>query len=315
MNICVYGIGGIGGSVGGVLCRNLREEGPHKVHFIARGDHLEAIRRNGLLLKLPDNKIEVCHPGGAFSSIFEAPVPDVVFLCVKSYDLPLVSEELCRISNPDLKVIPLLNGFDIYDQIRKIYRSGYVFPSCIYIGGLRTGNGECHFYFPGPIIYGADPMYKDYTPTDLVSTLDSALDKSLLNATWVKDSYPAIWQKYMFNVAVNLMNAYTGKVLGELMVDPSWKQMTREILHETVEIVKKSGAPVSPDAEDVTWGIIEKAPYSTMSAYAVDVEKGSKRNEGEIFGKAIIELGRKTGMKTGKIEFVYGEIEKRLKTK
>ncbi|NLP02630.1 MAG: hypothetical protein GX089_09065 [Fibrobacter sp.] len=313
MNICVFGIGGVGGSVGGMLCGKLHEREDYRVHFIARGNHRKAILENGLELKLPDQRVICCRPSGVYPSLREAPVPDAVLLCVKAYDLPLVTEELSDIGNPDMMVIPVMNGFDIYQRVRKNLKTGLVFPSCIYIGGRKTGDGECNFYFSGPLVYGADPMRKDHRPEKLITLLDEIIDKTYLDVKWVEDPYPAIWQKYMFNVAVNLMNAYTGKTLGEIMADAALKQMTRDILHETVEVIKRTpDAPVFPDAEGRIWEIIEKAPASTKSAYAVDIENHSRRNEGEIFGRAIIELGRKAGAETRRIEEVFGEIETRL---
>ena len=43
MNIVVYGCGGVGGYFGARL-----QDAGHKVHFIARGNHLSAILKNGL---------------------------------------------------------------------------------------------------------------------------------------------------------------------------------------------------------------------------------------------------------------------------
>ena len=85
--------------------------------------------------------------------------------------------------------------------------------------------------------------------------------------------------------------------------------MTKSILNETAEIIKKIGAPVQPDVEGMVWGLIEKLPCGTKSSYAVDIENNSMRNEGEIFGTAIIELGKKLNVKTNTIEMVFNEIE------
>ena len=43
MKIAIFGAGGVGGYLGGLLAR-----AGHEVSFIARGEHLMAIRKNGL---------------------------------------------------------------------------------------------------------------------------------------------------------------------------------------------------------------------------------------------------------------------------
>jgi 2-dehydropantoate 2-reductase len=162
------------------------------------------------------------------------------------------------------------------------------------------------------LFYGPDPQHINFTPSLIISLLNRAFDSAYLQITWQNNPYPAIWQKYLFNVAVNLMNAFSGKVLGEILRDDSLRKMTRTILNEAAEVVKKTGAPVSPDIENEVWGIIEKLPCNTKSSYAVDIENGSIRNEGELFGTTIINLGKKVNISTNTIEMVFNAIEKKL---
>lgn len=51
MIIAVMGAGGIGGNLGGLLAR-----GANDVSLIVRGAHLEAIRQNGLRVKMPQDE-------------------------------------------------------------------------------------------------------------------------------------------------------------------------------------------------------------------------------------------------------------------
>jgi 2-dehydropantoate 2-reductase len=53
MRIAVLGIGGIGGYYGGKLALAYAGSGRHEIIFIARGDHLSAIRKTGLRLITP----------------------------------------------------------------------------------------------------------------------------------------------------------------------------------------------------------------------------------------------------------------------
>ena len=313
MNICIYGIGGIGGTIGGLLCNFADTQNDVNIHFVARGKHLDEIRKNGLQLQLSDNRILICIPKGIDADITKIPQPDVIFICVKSYDLHEAINEISRITNQDTIIIPLLNGFDIYERIRSKLENGLVLPACIYLGGRKIENGKCALFGPpGMLFFGADPRQINYTPSNLISLLTDAFDNSYLEIKWQQNPYPAIWQKYMFNVAVNLMNAYSGKVLGDILNDDTLRKMTISILNETTEIIKKIGAPVSPDVESIVWGLIEKLPCNTKSSYAVDIENNSMRNEGEIFGTAIIALGKKVDVKTTTIEMVFNEIEQKL---
>ena len=50
MRIAIIGIGGVGGYFGGKLAREYATSGKHEIIFIARGEHLKAIQKNGLQL-------------------------------------------------------------------------------------------------------------------------------------------------------------------------------------------------------------------------------------------------------------------------
>jgi 2-dehydropantoate 2-reductase len=229
--------------------------------------------------------------------------------------LPEVVDEISKIATHDTIIIPLLNGFNIYDRIRSKIETGLVLPACIYLGGRKLSDGKCALSAStGMIYYGADPRQSEYMPTDLDTILSDAFDH-YINITWQKDPYPAIWQKYMFNVAVNLTNAYSGKTLGDILADTVLRQMMKNILKETTDVVLRSGAPVPQDVESRIWDLIEKLPCNTKSSYTVDIDNDKARNEGDIFGTAIIELGKSVNVKTDTIEHVFGEIQKGLQSR
>jgi len=122
LNIGVVGVGGVGGYFGGKLCRLIAARGM-KVHFVARGQHLECIRREGLSVRTEAEGEWTCWPTTVTDSIEELPQLDVCLLCVKSYDLPNAIVQLRRRVSDSTTILPLLNGIDIYDRIRAILRT------------------------------------------------------------------------------------------------------------------------------------------------------------------------------------------------
>jgi 2-dehydropantoate 2-reductase len=312
-NICIYGIGGIGGSVGGLFCNNLTKLPGIQVSFIARGNHLNTIQENGLNLRLPNNEVINCRPFKATSSIEQISPPDLILLAVKAYDLLNAAQEISKVMKPDTIVIPLLNGFDIYERLREIIKIGYIFPTSVIFGGRKLNDGECFLYMPGPVFYGTDPLQKEYVPNVLIQQLTIAFKNSPVKFNWVQNPYPIIWQKYMANVAMNLVGAYSGKVYGEIFKDASLKQLVINILKETAEIIKKKNIPLPPTIVENVLDAVLKFPFSTKSSYAVDIETKALNNEGEIFGTAIINLGKKMNVKTQTIEFIFNEIQQNNK--
>src|SRR5690242_1563290 len=107
--IAVMGAGAVGGYFGALLARS----GQH-VAFIARGAHLEAIRRHGLSLAGPRGDFTVSVPASA--AIAEIGAVDVVLFCVKQYH----TEQAARLIEPlvaqGAMCVCLMNGVDGQDR-------------------------------------------------------------------------------------------------------------------------------------------------------------------------------------------------------
>ena len=114
MKILVYGAGGVGGYFGARLA-----ESGNKVSFIARGEHMRAIKESGLQLESINGNITV-YPELVTNDINEVGTPDLVLLGVKSWQLPEVASELKKIISKDTIVLPLQNGADIYEKLTEI---------------------------------------------------------------------------------------------------------------------------------------------------------------------------------------------------
>jgi 2-dehydropantoate 2-reductase len=81
MNIAVVGTGGVGGYFGARLAA-----GGSAVTFVARGQHLEAIQRNGLSIQSSrgDLRLENVH---AVDSVQKIETVDLILIAVKLWDM------------------------------------------------------------------------------------------------------------------------------------------------------------------------------------------------------------------------------------
>ena len=82
MRFVIFGAGAIGGAVGARLA-----EGGFEVALIARGAHLDAIRRDGLVFETPVQRSVLALPAAEDPAELGVGAPgDVVLLCTKSQD-------------------------------------------------------------------------------------------------------------------------------------------------------------------------------------------------------------------------------------
>lgn len=308
-NICIYGVGGVGGYFGGKIAFTTSQlKGKTKnVSFIARGSHLQEIRKNGLILNTSVQNGLICKPDIATDDIDEIPAPDVCLICVKSYDLEGVVKTLKRKIKNQTVIIPLLNGVDIYERIRSVINNGIILPSCVYVGthrekpGVVTQKGG-----DGIILSGFDPQFTDYNPDELTHFFH----EREITFECHDDPYKPIWEKYIFIASFGLVTAYAKKTLGEVLSDQVLKELVRKIMGEIISITERKGIKLPEDTANKS---IEKAynfPFETKTSYQRDIEIKGQLNEGDIFGRTIIRIGKALGVPTPVTQSMYNEIQK-----
>ncbi|HUV09157.1 MAG TPA: 2-dehydropantoate 2-reductase [Spirochaetia bacterium] len=311
--VLVAGIGGVGGYFGGLLASHYRADeaaavptAPVEIDFIARGAHLQAIRSKGLVLNTAEQSGLVCRPGRATDAIEQLEAPDLCLVCVKGYDLDEVSRRVAAAEHT--VIMPLLNGVDIRERIRRHMKTGVVLPACVYVSasidqpGVVTQKGMA-----GVLICGRDPDHPDYDPSPVVKLFEQAG----ISVRHEQDAYPAIWEKYLFVASFGLVTAWADQPFGAVLEDAELRGLVGGIMGEIKALATQRGISF---AEGIIEGSLKKAenfPYETKTSYQRDIERGG-RNEGDLFGATIVRLGRELSVPTPVAGRLYGEIESRL---
>ena len=102
------------------------------VTVIARGKHLEAMQKNGLIVDTPHR--------GTFTAAVRAmteeeytEIPDVIFVCVKGYSLDSVVPFLQKHADKHTIILPILNIYGTGSALQKEIPNSLVLDGCIYI--------------------------------------------------------------------------------------------------------------------------------------------------------------------------------------
>ena len=132
----IAGTGGVGGSIAAFLSLSGKD-----VTCIARGEHLAAIRKNGLQLH-SDLKGEHSLKVASFTAEEFQGKADVIFVCVKGYSVDSITELIKRASHDRTVVIPILNVYGTGPRIQRLVPGVTVLDGCIYIVGFVSGRGE-----------------------------------------------------------------------------------------------------------------------------------------------------------------------------
>ncbi len=305
MNIAVIGVGGVGGYFGGKLTSLLRSGRGLRVYFIARGAHLEAIKAHGLLLDTDEGQT-VCRPTRALEDIAELPRVDMCLLGVKGYSLREVLIPLATRIHDGSMILPLLNGIDIYERIRSVIPQGIVFPACVYVGThierpgkVTQRGGSCTIHF------GRDPNNDFVNPR-----VFDMLRRSNIKYSWSEDPYTEIWGKFIFIASFGLVTANSGRSIGEVMRSEELSGQVKNIMTEIHSIAMKKRISLPASILEDSYAKGSAFPFELKTSFQRDYEDRDRPDERDIFGGAIIRMGRELGVDTPATEAVYESIQR-----
>lgn len=307
LSVCLIGVGGVGGYFGGKLAHTFSSNPDSSVNifFVARGKHLEAIKKNGLVLKSPEFGSMTCRPTLATERISDLPEIDIFLIAVKGYDLAGVAVSIRNQIKENTVLIPLLNGADIQERLRNKIKTGIILPACVYISSYVEEPGIIvHIGKPGKIIFGRDQDHPDTIPNEIFKVFE----KSSIDYEWKDDANPAIWEKYIFIASLGLISACYNRTLGEILEEPSLKEEVIGIMNEIYSIVLKKNIRLPDGIVDLSLKKAAMFPRDTQTSLQRDIHQKKGKNELELFGGTIIDLGKKLGIPTPTTKKIYREL-------
>ena len=302
MKIAIVGIGGVGGYFGGKLARKYENSGLHEIIFIARGEHLNAIQKNGLQLLTKEGDY-IARPLLATDNPAQAGFFDLVFFCVKSYSLESSALALKASVNKNTVVIPLLNGVNIAQRLRIVLPDADILQGCVYIssfvdkpGFVRQTEGSCKLTF------GTDDK-----PSNQYQHILDIMIQAKIDARLTDKISQALWTKYILICPLGSLTAATGKTFGGIIEDKKLKNKLREMIKEVKAIADARKIELAEDIVEKTIKLIEGFSYATKTSMLVDRELG-KKMEVDIFTAYVRQAGRELGISTPLHNEIYDQL-------
>lgn len=307
-HICVAGLGGVGGYFGGMIALNItgNYRDRRNVTFIARGSHLEAIKKNGLTLKPWGGDPLKCMPNVATDKVTDLPLINLLIVAVKGYDIEPLMESVKNKITTDTVIIPLLNGVGIDEKIRKVTSKGIVLPSCVYISSKIEEPGTVALMGDiSRIISGPDPEHPEYDSSEIISFFKNMGIKFI----WDENPQVPIWKKYIFIAPAALITAANNVTINSIAKDPGLKKDFYGIMAEIRAIAERKGINLPADAEEGSFKIAENIDENAKTSFQLDLERGKAKTEIDTFGYTIVRMGKETGIPTPVTEKVISAIK------
>lgn len=271
----IAGTGGVGGSIAAFLALAGKD-----VTCIARGEHLAAIRENGLqlhsdlkgeyALRVPAYTAEEYTALVSTSADYKA---DVIFVCVKGYSVDSITELIKSAAHEHTVVIPILNVYGTGPRIQRLVPSVTVLDGCIYIVGFVSGRGEITQM--GKIfrlVYGAHRS--TIVSRETLEAVQRDLQESGIKADISDDIDRDTFVKWSFISAMAVTGAYYDVPMGEVQKPGEVRNTFIGLSQESAALGRKLGIAFKEDIVEYNLKVIDKlAPESTASMQK-DMAKG-----------------------------------------
>jgi 2-dehydropantoate 2-reductase len=305
-HIAVLGLGGVGGYFGFKISQENETSKKYEVSFVARGETYRRVKENGLVLLSPEHPVDHTHPDYIGEHIGNVKDPDLVLICVKEYDLENICQQLKDIINQDTVLLPMMNGADIYERIRKIIPGNIILPTCLYVASHIKEKGVVeHKGKAGKMIVGRDPEHFSADVDWIVDVLrDSKIDFDFKD-----NSLTDIWTKYIFIASFGLVTAKHNSSIGTVCTDENQRAESSEIMKEIKMIADRKRITLDEDIIQKTFEKAATFPFETPTSLQLDVNSGKENNELELLGGAVLNFGKESGIDTPSTYKIYSEIK------
>jgi len=258
MRIAIVGCGAVGSFYGAKLCR-----AGLPVHFLLRSDY-ETVSRNGVQILSLDGDFQA-FPLAARTPECIGPC-DLVVVALKSTANPLLPALLTPLVTPDSWVLTLQNGLGNEEALAALLGPDRILGGLCFVCLNRIAPGVVRHTAHGRLVLGQHLR----PPSDGAQAIARLLRSAGIACDLTPDLAQTHWEKLVWNVPFNGLgvagvagcdNVLQGRVpptlertmslpTDELLDDPHWARLVRELMDEIVTAGRACGFPIDPSLPD-----------------------------------------------------------------
>jgi 2-dehydropantoate 2-reductase len=295
----IVGVGGVGGYFAAILAR-----AGYPVSVVARGPHLEAIRRDGLRILSPKGDFTTKVKNASDKPEELGPV-DAVILAVKAWQVTEAASTMRPLLTPITRVLPLENGVEATAQLQQVLGPKHsLMGLCRIIASVES---------PGCIRHGGlDPTIALGEPdgsalSENALALAEALKVAGVTVQTPPDFHAALWEKLLFIAALSGTGAVARSAIGEMRSCPPTRELLRQLMEEVAAVARSHGIRLSEDVVKQTLAFVDASPADGTASMQRDMAAGRPSELEAIIG-AVVRFGDQAGVPTPAMDYVYASL-------
>jgi 2-dehydropantoate 2-reductase len=295
MKILVYGIGGAGGYFGAKLAK-----AGYEVTMVARGKHLDSIRKNGLEIESINGNFRI-FPKLATDNLKDIPKQDLVILGVKSWQIEEVAISLRPILGEETMVLPLQNGADNVEKLIKILPQKNVLAGlCKIVSFIESPGKIKHASFEPLITFGEI----DNIMSPRIKKVNEIFNNSEITNNIPEDIQLEIWKKFLYIVTISGIGGLTRVPIEKIVESDYLFDLMQKTALEILGVANAKNVALSLEHIEEVFSVIQQQPLGTTASTQRDIMDG-KPSELQNFNGYIVNEGTRLGIPTPINRFIY----------
>jgi len=311
MKFVIVGAGATGGFLGARLARANED-----VTLVARGQHLAAMRENGVRV-IGDGEDFVAHPA-CTDDLSVVGGADVVFLTVKAHALTDLAPRLGPLLGPETAVVTAQNGipwwyFDRFEgslagthlhtadpsgAIAKSIESRRVIGCVVYPATQLVAPGVIE-HLEGTRFSIGEP---DGSKTERCQAIAAALVRAGLKSPIRTRIRHDLWLKLLGNVAFNPISALTRATLVDIATHPETRATARAVMEEADSVARALGVELEIGVDQRMAGAERVGAHKTSMLQDVET---CRPLEVEALLGTVVEIGELLGLELPHLRTIY----------
>jgi 2-dehydropantoate 2-reductase len=299
MKIAVIGAGGVGGYFGARLAASGEQVG-----FLARGAHLEAMRRNGLQVYSGNGDVRI-QPVTASDKAAELGVCDWAIVSVKLWSTAEALRDAAPLIGPQTAIVSFQNGVNAAEEIAQRYGKERTLGGVANIAAVIERPGVIRHTGTMAILTVGE-FAGETTPR--VGAFVEACVKAGIQARASDSIEKALWEKYVFLVAASAMTTLTRLPLGPVREDPDTRALTMQIMREVVALGRAKNVALDDGLADALMARLDGLPREMVASMLGDLERGNRLELPWLSG-AVAQMAKPLGLPVPANQFVYAALK------
>ncbi|MGZ3596903.1 MAG: ketopantoate reductase family protein [Syntrophales bacterium] len=282
--ISIIGAGALGAAYGGLLY----DMDSRSVSFVAGGERLERLRKEGLIVNCKRYFIPVIPPEDL------SPPADLIIVAVKYHHLDDTIRDMRNRVGAETTIISVMNGIESEERIGAAYGMEKVlYAISVGIDALREGN-RVKYTNQGKIFFGEA---RNASLTDRIKRIQTLFDKAGIIYETPPDMMRVMWWKFMINVGINQASAILRAPFLAFQTSNEARDLMESAMREVIMLSEKAQVNLTEDDIKKFNEILPGLNPQGKTSMLQDVEAGRK-TEVEMLAGKVIALGRQYNVPT-----------------